>query len=94
MTQYPTPAYIEVPRIPSPEELQNIEDEANAICIQGTKVHIEVMDLREKRQHDDERNNQNLPVDYTGNVDRTVVIEGVDRNPLVNISSPLRLQST
>lgn len=83
MAQYPALAYIEVPRIPSAEELQMIGNEANDICIKGTKVYIEVDDLNNNPTSDDERSNKSLPVDYTGGINRTVVIEGVDRNPLV-----------
>ncbi|GJJ07594.1 hypothetical protein Clacol_001797 [Clathrus columnatus] len=88
MTQYPAPAYIEVPRIPSAEELQSIEDEANDICISGTKVYVEVDDLHSKQENEDERNNKNLPIDYTGNVNRIVVIDGVDRNPCCGTHLP------
>lgn len=85
LTQSPNPAYIEVPRVPSTEELQIIENAANAYCMQGTRLHVEVEKL-----DDSVRDNQNrsfaakgLPVDYTGGVNRTVVIENVDRNPFV-----------
>ena len=84
LTQSPNPAYIEVPRAPTAEELQAIEDVANAYCIQGTQLHVEVEELNDNVRNREDRNaTKGLPGDYTGGVNRTVVIENVDRNPFV-----------
>lgn len=84
LTQSPNPAYIEVPRAPTTEELQAIEDAANAYCMQGTRLHIEVEELHDGVRENGVRNaSKALPADYTGGVNRTVVIENVDRNPFV-----------
>ena len=86
LTQSPNPPYIEVPRAPTAEELQAIEDAANAYCIQGTRLHVEVEELIDHVQNGDERHSaKGLPMDYTGGVNRTVVIDNVDRNPLVQL---------
>jgi len=80
----PNPSYIEVPRTPTAEQLKEIEDAANNICWRGTRVHIEVEELKNESQREasEDRNaSKGLPADYTGGVNRTVVIENVDRNP-------------
>ncbi|KAF8487568.1 Threonyl/alanyl tRNA synthetase [Gautieria morchelliformis] len=89
LTQSPNPAYIEVPRAPTAEELQAIEDAANAYCMQGTRLHVEVEDLTSHVRGNGDRNAmKGLPLDYTGGVNRTVVIEGLDRNPCCGTHLP------
>lgn len=86
----PNPSYIEVPRAPTAEQLKEIEDIANDYCFRGTQVHVEVEELNNDRMNGDDRNAfKGLPADYTSGVKRTIVIEGVDRNPydFVQLSS-------
>lgn len=87
----PNPSYIEVPRAPTAEELKEIEEVANEYCSRGTRLHIEVEELKNdsQREASDDRNaSKGLPADYTGGVNRTVVIEGVDRNPCCGTHLP------
>ena len=68
------------------EEVTLIQDETNALVFEGRAVHVEVEEthlenvpgiakLENKRPA-----GRTLPSDYTGDVKRTVVIDGVDRN--------------
>jgi len=89
LTTSPNPAYIEVPRAPTIEELKAIEDAANDYCTQGTRVHIEVEELDTAPQDSGDRNAlKGLPADYTGGFNRTVVIDGIDRNPCCGTHLP------
>jgi misacylated tRNA(Ala) deacylase len=52
--------------------------------MQGTRLHVEVEELHDGARENGVRNaSKALPADYTGGVNRTVVIENVDRNPFV-----------
>ncbi|KIJ56850.1 hypothetical protein M422DRAFT_198087 [Sphaerobolus stellatus SS14] len=86
----PNPSYIEVPRAPTAEELKEIERLTNEYCSKGTRVHVEVEELNENmRDNSDDRNvSKGLPSDYTGGVNRTIVIENVDRNPCCGTHLP------
>ncbi|KAF8529205.1 Threonyl/alanyl tRNA synthetase [Hysterangium stoloniferum] len=89
LTPSPNPSYIEVPRAPTEAELQTIEDAANKYCMSGTRLHIEVEELSDKCSESGDRNaSKGLPADYTGGVNRTVVIENVDRNPCCGTHLP------
>jgi len=87
LTTCPSPCYVEIPRGLTPEEVASIQDETNALVFEGRKVYVEVEELHpdnvpEVARLDDGRSaGKGLPSDYTGGVKRTVVIDGVDRNP-------------
>ena len=84
LTPSPNPSYIEVPHAPTTEELKAIKDAANDYCLYGTRLHIEVEELdTAPRDIGDRNGSKALPADYTGGVKRTVVIDGLDRNPFV-----------
>lgn len=94
LTTYPAPCYVEIPRALTPEEVISIQDEANALVFEGRKVHIEVEELHVDNtpgvtRLDNGRSvGKALPSDYTGGVKRTVVIDGVDRNPCCGTHMP------
>ncbi|KAF8591574.1 alanyl-tRNA synthetase domain-containing protein [Ramaria rubella] len=95
LTKYPNPAYVEVPRAPTAEELQMIEDAANEYCVQGTRLHVEVEELNDMPLSAGSRNaSKGLPIDYAGGVNRTVVIENVDRNSCCGTHLPTLLGLT
>ena len=87
LTAYPSPCYIEIPRGLTPEEVSLIQDETNALVFEGRRVHVEVEELHINNTPDvvklenGRSAGKALPSDYTGGVKRTVVIDGVDRNP-------------
>ena len=69
------------------EEVSLIQDETNAPVFEGRGVHVEVEELRSKtapgvaKLENGRFAGKALPPEYTGDVKRTVVIDGVDRNP-------------
>lgn len=71
----------------APEEISTIQDEANKLVFEGRSVHIEVEELdREQLPQVEKIENgrsvgRGLPKDYTGGVNRIVIIDGVDKNP-------------
>ncbi|EJF62794.1 hypothetical protein DICSQDRAFT_103029 [Dichomitus squalens LYAD-421 SS1] len=87
LTAWPTPSYVELPRGMSPEEIASAQEECNRLVFEGLSVHVEVEEL-----HDDNKQydtpSVGIPDDYTGGVKRTVVIDGVDRNPCCGTHAP------
>lgn len=87
LTAYPSPCYVEIPRGMTPDEIASIQDETNRLVFEGRKVHVEVEELSSTnlpgvaRLENGRSAGKALPSDYTGGVKRTIVIEGVDRNP-------------
>ncbi|KAL0577726.1 hypothetical protein V5O48_004275 [Marasmius crinis-equi] len=87
LTSFPTPCYVELPRVVTVDEIQSIQNEANRLVFEGRRVHVEVEELdwaSEKGVQilDNGRAaGKGLPQDYTGGVKRIIVIDGVDRNP-------------
>ncbi|KAJ6614288.1 ThrRS/AlaRS common domain-containing protein [Mycena sp. CBHHK59/15] len=87
LTSYPAPCYVEVPRGMTAQEISAIQEEANRLVFEGRQIHVEVEEL----DRDSAKNpvklesgrsvGRGLPEDYTGGVNRVVVIDGVDRNP-------------
>ncbi len=73
----------------SVSEIASIQDEANRFVFEGRSVHIEVEELGSEntpgiaKLENGRSVGKALPTDYTGGVKRTVIIEGVDRNPCV-----------
>ena len=87
LTAYPSPCYVELPRGLTPEEVSLIQEETNALVFEGRKVHVEVEELHADsvpgvaKLEIGRSAGKALPSDYTGGVRRTIVIDGVDRNP-------------
>jgi len=90
LTPFPNPCYIEIPRAPTPEELAFVEEKANRLIREGTRVFVEVEDQERKALLAAEGvqevngvrlSSSTLPKDYAAGVIRTIEIEGVDRNP-------------
>ena len=87
LTAYPSPCYVEIPRSLTPEEVRSIQDEANTLVFEGRRVRIEVEELHANnvpgvaRLENGRTAGKALPSDYTDGVKRTVIIDGVDRNP-------------
>lgn len=87
LTSYPTPAYVELPRSLTLTEITAIQEEACMLAFEGRQVHVEVEELDRQRElgvkvlESGRTVGKALPADYTGGVNRTVVIDGVDRNP-------------
>lgn len=87
LTEYPTPSYVELPRALSLEEISRIQAIAHTLAYEGRRVHVEVEPLDEENRPGvatiaiGRTVGKALPADYTGGVKRTVVIDGVDRNP-------------
>lgn len=88
LTPFPQPCYIEVPRAPTLEEIHLVEQRANELIRLGTRVFVEVDDqlvAERKKQEAEEAEGRvsakTIPKDYEGGVVRTIVVDGVDRNP-------------
>ena len=80
LTAYPTPSYVELARGLSAEEIAYAQEEANRLVFEGRNVHVEVEEL-DPTVKVMSGPSVGIPSDYTGGVKRTVVIDGVDRNP-------------
>ncbi|KAF9075882.1 ThrRS/AlaRS common domain-containing protein [Rhodocollybia butyracea] len=94
LTSFPSPCYVEVPRGMSTEEIRFIQSEANRLVFEGRRVHTEVEELDREKSKDPvvlesgRSIGKGLPSDYTGGVNRVVVIDGVDRNPCCGTHLP------
>ncbi|KAE9410446.1 alanyl-tRNA synthetase domain-containing protein [Gymnopus androsaceus JB14] len=86
LTSFPSPCYVEVPRGMTVEEIVLIQTEANRLVFEGRRVHTEVEEL--DRDKNGRSVGKALPSDYTGGVNRVVVIDGVDRNPCCGTHLP------
>ena len=82
LTAWPTPSYVEIPRGMAPAEIAAAQDACNQLVFEGRRVHVEVEELDAHNKEFDTPS-VGIPDDYTGGVKRTVVIDGVDRNPYV-----------
>lgn len=92
LTTFPTPSYVELPRPLTQDEIKRIQNLAHTLAFEGRKVHVEVERLgpdnhpgtmKSREASPDRSSGKPIPSDYTGGVKRTVVIDGVDRNPYV-----------
>lgn len=87
LTAHPTPSYVELPRALTLEEIARIQTIAHTLAYEGRKIYVEVEPLDEENRPglatvaSGRTVGKALPADYTGGVKRTVIIEGVDRNP-------------
>ncbi|KAJ7498970.1 ThrRS/AlaRS common domain-containing protein [Mycena latifolia] len=94
LTSYPAPCYVEIPRGMTVQEIAMIQEAANRLVLEGRKVHVEVEELHAKSIKPVEKLEsgraigRGLPEDYTGGVNRVVVIDGVDRNPCCGTHLP------
>ncbi|KII94822.1 hypothetical protein PLICRDRAFT_169542 [Plicaturopsis crispa FD-325 SS-3] len=99
LTAYPAPCYIDVGRAMTPTEIAIIQDEANKLVFEGRSVHIEVEEMNRPAQSKEEkdaaeelasgyRGRGALPVDYTGGVNRIVIIDRLDRTPCCGTQLP------
>jgi len=94
LTTYPTPSYVELPRALTLEEIVRIQGLAHTLAYEGRAVHVEVEPLGEDNRPgvatvaSGRTVGKALPQDYTGGVKRTVVIDGVDRNPCCGTHLP------
>ncbi|KAI0353467.1 alanyl-tRNA synthetase domain-containing protein [Trametes cingulata] len=87
LTAYPTPCYVELARGLSAEEIAYAQEEANKLVFEGRSVHVEVEEL-DPSVKVMSGPTVGIPSDYTGGVKRTVVIDGVDRNPCCGTHLP------
>lgn len=75
LSSFPNLSYVELPRRPTPEELEQTELICNALIVEGRRVRVEL------QLSEDDNRPDSLPVDYIGGVVRTVIIEDLDANP-------------
>ncbi|KAG1753985.1 ThrRS/AlaRS common domain-containing protein [Suillus paluster] len=97
LTAAPAPCYVELGRSMTVEEILSIQNEANKLVFEGRKVHVEVQEMDDKPQpavpvlESGRAVGKGVPTDYTGGIMRTVIIDGVDRNPrFISILQMLR----
>ncbi|KAH8118283.1 alanyl-tRNA synthetase domain-containing protein [Phellopilus nigrolimitatus] len=94
LTTYPAPAYVELPRALSFDEVSRIQAIAHALAYEGRAVHVEVEPLAAENRpgvatlESGRTVGKALPADYTGGVKRTVIIDGVDKNPCCGTHLP------
>ena len=80
LTAYPTPSYVEIPRAMTAEEITSVQEKCNRYVFEGRRVYVEVEELgAEGKAY--RTSSKAIPEDYTGGVKRTIIIDGVDRNP-------------
>ena len=87
LQKFPEPCYIELPRVPTPEEIEKVQARCNEVIREkrSVKVRMELVSeetgvtLNEKAP-DDYRDGERAPVQ------RTVIIDGIDDNPFVFLS--------
>ncbi|KAM5540333.1 hypothetical protein V8D89_005791 [Ganoderma adspersum] len=87
LTAWPTPSYVELPRGLTPEEIAFAQEECNKLVFEGRSVYIEVEELHDANKVYDTPSVR-IPDDYAGGVKRTVIIDGVDRNPCCGTHAP------
>ncbi|TFK83888.1 ThrRS/AlaRS common domain-containing protein [Polyporus arcularius HHB13444] len=87
ITSHPSPGYVEIPRGLSAEEIAFVQEECNKLVFEGRSVHVEVEEL-DAESHAYTGPSVGIPQDYTGGVKRTVVIDGIDRNPCCGTHAP------
>ncbi|KAI0368082.1 alanyl-tRNA synthetase domain-containing protein [Pilatotrama ljubarskyi] len=87
LTAYPAPCYVELARGLSAEEIAYTQEEANKLVFEGRSVHVEVEELNPGTKVMSGPT-VGIPSDYTGGVKRTVVIDGLDRNPCCGTHLP------
>lgn len=85
LSAFPGMSYVELPRCPTKEELEQTERICNELIVEGRRVRIQ-MDLLS-----DANRPESMPDDYVGSssssseggggVARTVIIDGLDSNP-------------
>ena len=80
LTPFPAPCYVEIPRALSAEEVASVQEEANKLVFEGRRVYVEVKELDEKVKKEYDGPSVGIPTDYTGGVQRTIIIEGTDRS--------------
>lgn len=89
LTTAPAPCYVELARSMTADEILTIQNEANKLVFEGRKVHVEVQEMNDQSSlavpvsESGRAVGKGVPTDYTGGILRTVVIDGVDRNPWV-----------
>ncbi|KAL1937732.1 hypothetical protein VTO73DRAFT_12885 [Trametes versicolor] len=87
LTASPAPCYVDVARALSADEIAYVQEEANRLVFEGRTVHVEVEEL-DPNTKVMSGPSVGIPLDYTGGVKRTVVIDGIDRNPCCGTHLP------
>lgn len=96
LTPWPSPAYIDLPRPLTADEIGLVQDQVNKHVFEGRRVHVEVDELREGQVGIDlgqpvassRELGRGLPTDYSGGVHRMVIIDGIDRTPCCGTHLP------
>ncbi|KAI0268181.1 hypothetical protein BC834DRAFT_968391 [Gloeopeniophorella convolvens] len=96
LSAWPSPAYIDLSRPLTAEEVTQVQDEVNRYVFEGRRVYVEVDELRAGQKGVDAGDaeisgrelGRGLPEDYTGGVHRMVIIDGVDRTPCCGTHLP------
>ncbi|KAL5487858.1 hypothetical protein ACEPAI_5966 [Sanghuangporus weigelae] len=94
LTSYPTPSYVELTRSLTLEEIAQIQAKAHKLAYEGRRVHVEVEPLDSENHpgvatlEGGRTVGKALPGDYTGGIKRTVIIDGVDKNPCCGTHLP------
>lgn len=87
LTAYPTPSYVEIPRAMTADEIASVQEKCNRYVFEGRRVYVEVEELSAEGKAY-RTSSKGIPEDYTGGVKRTVIIDGVDRNPCCGTHAP------
>ncbi|OAX33929.1 ThrRS/AlaRS common domain-containing protein [Rhizopogon vinicolor AM-OR11-026] len=94
LTTAPAPCYVELARSMTAEEISAVQNEANKLVFEGRKVHVEVQEMDDQPPpvvpvlESGRAVGKGVPTDYTGGILRTVIIDGVDRNPCCGTHLP------
>ncbi|GAA5879029.1 hypothetical protein JCM16303_001274 [Sporobolomyces ruberrimus] len=91
LQDYPEPCYIELPRVPTPEEIQKVQDRCNRVIHERREVKVRMELVSEETGVE---LNEKAPGDYKdaegsrAPVQRTVIIDGLDENPCCGTHYP------
>lgn len=97
LTPWPSPAYIDLPRALTAAEISQAQDQVNRHVLEGRRVHVQVDKLRagqapidpgEPPAPSSRELGRGLPADYSGGVNRMVIIDGIDGTPCCGTHLP------
>lgn len=84
LQKFPEPCYIELPRVPTPEEIEKVQARCNEVIQEKRRLRVRMELVSEETGV---TLNEKAPEDYRDGerapVQRTVIIDGIDENPFV-----------
>ncbi|GAA5848505.1 hypothetical protein JCM5353_007455 [Sporobolomyces roseus] len=89
LQKFPEPCYIELPRVPTPEEIEKVQARCNEVIQEKRRLRVRMELVSEETGV---TLNEKAPEDYRDGerapVQRTVIIDGIDENPCCGTHYP------